>query len=87
MTDVTLKKMLYTLCVVKGISGDETKASEMALSFLKKYCPDAHLSHGNVMEQYVTERSTSKHGSLTVMVPLMLPLTSEPPKRLTMRPP
>lgn len=61
MTDVTLKKMLYTLCVVKGISGDETKASEMALSFLKNYCSNAHISHGNVMGTMGNSNENAPH--------------------------
>lgn len=41
--------MLTALCRVTGISGDETTAALTALEFLKLYCPDAHISHGNVI--------------------------------------
>lgn len=44
-----LADMLTALCGVTGISGNETNAALTALEFLKLYCPDAHISHGNVI--------------------------------------
>ncbi len=41
--------MLTALCRITGISGDETAAALTAAEFLKLYCPDTHLSHGNVI--------------------------------------
>lgn len=41
--------MLTALCRITGISGDETNAAMVALEFLKFYCPDARISHGNVI--------------------------------------
>ncbi len=41
--------MLTALCRVTGISGDETPAALTAAEFLKLYCKDTHISHGNVI--------------------------------------
>ncbi len=41
--------LLTALCRVTGISGNETTAALTAAEFLKLYCPDAHISHGNVI--------------------------------------
>ncbi|MBQ7013802.1 MAG: M42 family peptidase [Oscillospiraceae bacterium] len=41
--------MLTALCRVTGMSGDESNAAVTALEFLKLYCPDARISHGNVI--------------------------------------
>ncbi len=41
--------MLTALCRVTGISGDEGTAAATAAEFLKLYCPDTHISHGNVV--------------------------------------
>ncbi len=49
MTKESLTELLGALCAVDGISGDETAAAELACSYLKAYCPDAHMAHGNVV--------------------------------------
>ncbi len=41
--------MLTALCRVTGISGNETVAALTAAEFLKLYCPDTRISHGNVI--------------------------------------
>ncbi len=49
MTNEQLTGLLETLCTAPGISGDEGTAAAAALDALRAYCPDAHLSHGNVV--------------------------------------
>lgn len=49
MKNEILSEMLTALCSIQGISGDERAAALTAEQFLKLYCPDAHISHGNVI--------------------------------------
>ncbi|MDE5563916.1 MAG: M20/M25/M40 family metallo-hydrolase [Oscillospiraceae bacterium] len=49
MTRESLTELLGALCRANGISGDETEAADLACSYLKAYCPDAHIVHGNVV--------------------------------------
>lgn len=41
--------LLTALCTAPGISGDEGTAAAAAMDALRAYCPDAHISHGNVI--------------------------------------
>lgn len=41
--------MLTALCRVTGISGSEDAAALTAAEFLRLYCPDVQISHGNVI--------------------------------------
>lgn len=52
MTRETLTEVLTTLCTARGISGNEGGAAQAALALLRPYCPDAHLSHGNVVGSF-----------------------------------
>jgi putative aminopeptidase FrvX len=49
MNRAELTKRLTVLCTHRGISGDESDAAQTALGFLKAYCEDAYISHGNVV--------------------------------------
>ena len=45
-----INSMLYRLCSVDGVSGDERSASETALSMLKSYTDDCSIDDfGNVI--------------------------------------
>lgn len=47
-----LTEILTALCTASGISGDESQAAKTALEFLQPYCPDARISHGNVLGSF-----------------------------------
>ena len=45
-----INSMLYSLCSVDGVSGDERSASEVALSMLKNYTDESSIDDfGNVI--------------------------------------
>lgn len=44
-----LEKMIMSLADTSGVSGDEEKAAELALSYLKKYTGDCRIKSGNVV--------------------------------------
>lgn len=48
MTRDDLYAMLTALCTVPGISGDEDATAKAACEYLRRSCPDARISHGNV---------------------------------------
>lgn len=51
-----IKTAIGELCAASGASGDETSAAELALSMLKKYCPDAEIVSGNVIGKFGRHR-------------------------------
>lgn len=44
-----LEKTIIQLADTSGVSGDETKAAELALSMLKEYTDDCYIKNGNVI--------------------------------------
>lgn len=56
-----LTSLLAMLCTRPGISGDESVAAERALYALKDYCPDAHISHGNVIGTFGSKSASAPH--------------------------
>ena len=44
-----LEKTIMSLADTAGVSGDETKAAELALSYLKNYTDDCYIKNGNVI--------------------------------------
>lgn len=56
-----LKALLTQLCSASGISGDENEAAELACEMLKQYCPDAHVSHGNVIGTFGNASGDAPH--------------------------
>lgn len=61
MKQQILSEMLTSLCRVTGISGDESHAALTAAEFLKLYCPDTHISHGNVIGTCGSTDSDAPH--------------------------
>jgi endoglucanase len=53
--------MMLSLCIRPGLSGDESAAAEAALFALKEYCPDAHISHGNVVGTFGSKGENAPH--------------------------
>ena len=53
--------MMLSLCIRPGLSGDESAAAEAALFALKEYCPDAHISHGNVVGTFGSTDENAPH--------------------------
>ncbi len=53
--------MMLSLCIRPGLSGDESAAAEAALFALKEYCPDAHISHGNVIGTFGSTDENAPH--------------------------
>ncbi len=51
-----IKEKIIALSEVYGASGDETRASELALDMLREYCPDADIINGNVVGKFGTHR-------------------------------
>lgn len=47
-----IKETVRALSEVQGASGNETPAAELALSMLRKYCPDADIVSGNVIGKF-----------------------------------
>lgn len=47
-----LEKTIMSLCLAKGVSGDETEAAELALSILKEYTDDCYIKNGNVIGHF-----------------------------------
>ena len=43
------KELLFKLSNVSGVSGDEDKASELAMEYLRKYSNDVQIKNGNVI--------------------------------------
>ena len=46
---MNLEKTIMSLADTAGVSGDETKAAELALSYLKNYTDDCYIKNGNVI--------------------------------------
>lgn len=61
MTREALTETLTALCTARGISGDEKIAAHSALCCLKAYCPDAHISHGNVVGTFGSTDEAAPH--------------------------
>lgn len=49
-----IKDTIFALCSANGASGSETPAALLALDMLRKYCPDAEISAGNVIGRFGT---------------------------------
>ncbi len=47
-----LNKTIMSLCLAKGVSGDESEAAELALSMLKEYTDDCCIKNGNVIGHF-----------------------------------
>ena len=58
---IYLTSLLAMLCTRPGLSGDESAAAERAMYALKEYCPDAHISHGNVVGTFGSESESAPH--------------------------
>ncbi len=50
-----LNKTIESLCLAKGVSGDENEAAELALSMLKEYTDDLSIKNGNVIGRFGTK--------------------------------
>lgn len=61
MNRTVLKMLLKELCRTAGISGDEKAAAAFACETLKTYCPDAHISHGNVIGTFGSTAEDAPH--------------------------
>lgn len=61
MTNDRLTALLTTLCCAPGISGSEQNAAAAALAELRTFCPDAHLSHGNVTATFGNTAPDAPH--------------------------
>ena len=61
MNRAELTELLTVLCTHRGISGDESDAAQTALGFLKEYCDDAHISHGNVVGTFGSQNAGAPH--------------------------
>lgn len=60
-----INSMLYRLCSVDGVSGDERNASEIALSMLESYTDDCSIDDfGNVIG-HIKVRATDVNFCLT----------------------
>lgn len=58
---IYLESLLAGLCTRPGLSGDESPAAEVAMYALKPYCPDAHISHGNVVGTFGSTDENAPH--------------------------
>ncbi len=47
-----LEKTIMSLCLAKGVSGDESEAAELAISMLKEYTDDCYIKNGNVIGHF-----------------------------------
>lgn len=56
-----IRGFLNRLCSASGISGDETESAQKALEFLKVCCPDARISHGNVIGSFGSMEENAVH--------------------------
>ena len=43
------KELLFKFANISGVSGDEDRASELALEYLEKYSNDVQIKNGNVI--------------------------------------
>ena len=43
------KKLLFKLSNISGVSGDEDRASELAMEYLRRYSKDVKKKNGNVI--------------------------------------
>lgn len=56
-----LRRQLTALCKAQGLSGNEGAAAQTALSLLREFCKDAHISHGNVVGTLGSEKPNAPH--------------------------
>lgn len=61
MNRTALKMLLKALCRTAGISGDESAAAALACEKLQAYCPDARISHGNVIGTLGSTHENAPH--------------------------
>ena len=54
-----IKEILFKLADISGVSGNEDRASELAMEYLKKYSSDVKIKNRNVIAN-IGERSNDK---------------------------